>query len=98
ALLGKEIADGIGAAFGELLIEVVAADAVGVAFDLEREAGMRKDDAGNFGELLARAGLERVAAGVEENVRHIDDEAAGGVASLQNGIELIEKLGAKLGF
>src|SRR5437016_6963780 len=39
ALLGEKIADGIGAAFGELLIEILAADAVGVTFDLEREAG-----------------------------------------------------------
>src|SRR5882762_1487394 len=98
ALLGKKIADGIGAAFGELLIEIVAADAVGVTLDLEREAGMRKDDAGNFGELLARAGLERVTTGVKEHVRHIDDEAAGGVAGLQDGVQLAEELGAKLAF
>src|SRR6266478_3914733 len=98
ALLGEKIADGIGAAFGELLIEIVAADAVGVTLDLEREAGMGEDDAGNFGELFAGAGLERVAAGVEEHVGHIDDEAAGGVARLQNGIQLAEQLGAQLGF
>src|SRR5438309_11560719 len=59
---------------------------------------MRENDAGNFGELFARAGLERVAAGVKEHIRHVDDEAASGVAGLQNGIELIEELGAKLGF
>src|SRR6267378_3017626 len=80
ALLRKEIADGIGAAFGELLVEIVAADAVGVALDLERQAGMREDDAGNFGELFACAGLEGVAAGVKKNIRHVDDEAASGVA------------------
>ena len=34
ALLGQEITHGIGAAFGELLIEVIATDAVGVALDL----------------------------------------------------------------
>ncbi len=49
ALLGEKIADGIGAVVGELLIEFVAADAVRVALDLQREAGMREDDAGNFG-------------------------------------------------
>src|SRR5947208_110261 len=70
----------------------------GENLDVTREAGMRENDAGNFGELFARAGLERVAAGVKEHVRHVDDEAASGVASLQNGIELIEKLGAKLRF
>jgi hypothetical protein len=98
ALLGQEVTDGVGAAFGELLVEVIAADTVGVAFDLEREAGMREDDTGNFGELFAGAGLECVAAGVKEHIGHVDDEAAGGVARLQNGIELAEKLGAKLGF
>jgi len=98
ALLGEKIADGIGAALGELLIEIIATDAVGVAFDLEREAGMREDDAGNFGELFARAGLERVAAGVKEDIGHVDDEAAGGIAGLQNGIQLREELRAKLGF
>ena len=58
---------------------------------------MREDDAGDFGELFAGAGLERVATSVKEHVRHIDDEPAGGVARLQNGIQLAEKLGAKLG-
>src|SRR4029077_6812214 len=33
-----------------------------------------------------------------EDVRHVDDKAAGGVASLQNGVELFEELGAQLGF
>src|SRR6267142_5034251 len=98
ALFGEKIADGIGAAFGELLVEIVAADAVRVALDLKREARMREDDAGDFGEFFARARLERVAAGVKKNVRHVDDEAASGVASLQNGIELTEELGTKLGF
>src|SRR5260370_21935627 len=66
ALFGKEIADGVRAALGKLLIEFVAADAIGVALDLEQEAGMREDNAGNFGEFFAGAGLERVAAGVEK--------------------------------
>src|SRR5216684_2646831 len=98
ALLGEKIADGVGAAFGELLIEIVAADTVRVTLDLQSQAGMREDDAGNFGEFFAGAGLEGVAAGVKEHVGHIDDETAGGVAGLQNGIQLAEKLGAKLSF
>src|SRR5258708_35012788 len=96
-LLGEKIADGIGAVFGELLIEIVAADTVRVTFDLESEAGMRENDAGNFGEFFAGAGLEGVAAGVEEHIGHIDDETASGVAGLQNGIQLAEKLGANVG-
>src|SRR5258708_18860498 len=59
---------------------------------------MREDDAGDFGEFFAGAGLERVAASVKEHVGHVDDEAASGIAGLQNGIQLREKLGAKLGF
>src|SRR5216683_1778655 len=98
ALFSEKFAHGTGAALGKLLIEFVAADAVGVAFDLKHEAGMRENDAGNFREFFARAGLERVAAGVKENIRHIDDEAAGGVAGLQNGIQLREELRAKLTF
>jgi len=34
----------------------------------------------------------------KENVRHIHDEAAGGIVGLQDGVELREKLSAKLGF
>src|ERR1700682_3736552 len=41
ALLGEKITHGIGAAFGKLLIEIVAADAVRVTLDLERKRGMR---------------------------------------------------------
>src|SRR5579859_4687210 len=44
ALFGEEVADGIGAAFGELLIEVVGADAVGVTFDLQSEAAVGKEN------------------------------------------------------
>src|SRR5579859_6135111 len=98
ALFGEEVADGIGAAFGELLIEVVGADAVGVTFDLECEAAVGEENSGNFGQLFARAGFERGTPRVEEHVRHIDDEATGGVTSLQNGIELFQELRAQLGF
>ena len=98
AVFGEKIADRVGSAFGELLIEFIAANAVGVAFNLKRKAGMGENDAGDFGEFFAGARLKRVTAGVEKHVRHIHDEAAGGVAGLQNGIELAEKLGAQLGF
>src|SRR5260370_12073964 len=64
ALFGEKIADGVCPALGELLIEFVAAAAIGVALDLEQEAGMREDNAGNFAEFFPGAGLERVPAGV----------------------------------
>src|SRR5205085_1467454 len=98
AVLREEVADGIGAALRELLVEVVAADAVRMTFNLHGQAGVRKHNAGDFREFFAGAGLERVAAGVKKNVGHVHDEAAGRVAGLQNGIELREKLRAKLTF
>src|SRR5208282_4667926 len=96
SLLGKKIAHRVGAAFGELLIEFVAANAVGVTFDLQCEAGMRQKNAGYLGQFFARPGFKRVAAGIEKDVRHVHDQAAGGIARLQNGIQLCEKLSAKL--
>src|SRR5438105_3250148 len=96
ALLGQKITHGVGTALGELLVEFLTADAVRVALDLEREARMREKDARNFCQLFAGPGLQRVAAGGKEHVGHVHDEAAGGIARLQNGIQLREKLSAEL--
>src|SRR5579885_3614674 len=57
---------------------------------------MGQQDAGNLGELFASAGLEVGTAGIEEHVGHIDDEAASGIAGLQDGVELLQKLRAEL--
>src|ERR1700719_2893029 len=40
--------------------------------------------------------LPKPVAVVEEHVRHIHDEAAGGVASFQDQVKLLEETGAKL--
>src|SRR5215471_3502473 len=98
AVCRKKFADGVSAAFGELLIEFVAADAVGVPLDLQRETRMREQNTGNLCELLARAGLQRKAASVKKYVGHIHDKTARGIARLQDGIQLSEKLRAKLRF
>jgi len=60
AFFGEVIADGVAERRSESCwVEVVGADAVGVAFDLEDEAFVGQEDAGNFGELFAvRPGLE----------------------------------------
>ena len=52
------------------------------------QAGMRKDDAADFRELLARSGLQRIFSGVKQHVRHIDDKAARAVTSLEDEIQL----------
>ncbi len=63
-LLNEVVANGLGAMLGELLVVVVAADAVGVAFDGDVQRGIGEDDAGNFREALAGSGkkLETAAA------------------------------------
>ena len=49
AFFGEVVANGIGAAFGELLIEIVGADAVGVTFDLQRQPSVGEKNSRNFG-------------------------------------------------
>ena len=71
SLLNEIIADGLGAMLGELLIVVVGADAVGVAFDGDVQRGLGEDDAGNFGEALTGSREQFEAAAAEQDVRHI---------------------------
>src|SRR5260370_38199954 len=67
ALLGEKVADGIGAAFGELLVEIVAADAGGLAFDLERNARTRANVSGNFGAFFGGHCLAGADARLEQD-------------------------------
>src|SRR5258708_7960351 len=87
ALLGEKVADGIGAALGKLLIEIVAANAVGVALDLERETGMREVAAGDCSEFFAGAARQRVSSPVNAHVGHRDADAATGMPGRTNGIQ-----------
>ena len=80
---------------GELLIVIVAAYAIGVALDGQRQCGIGEDDAGNLGKFFARRRTKREFGGIEKDVRHIDDKAASSVACLQDGVELDEQAGAK---
>ncbi len=53
------------------------------------QTGIREQDARHLRELLPRARLQGEAIGVKENIRHVYDEAASRVASLQNAVELL---------
>ena len=44
------------------------------------------------------SGPQREFAGVEEDVRHIHDQAAGRIAGLQNGVELLQQLDSQFHF
>ncbi len=70
------------------MVIVVTAHVVGEAFHFHLQAGVTGDDAGNLGEFLSGTGTERVFAGIEEHVRHVHDEAASCVASLEDQVEL----------
>src|SRR5712671_5799961 len=59
---------------------------------------MRENYSRDFRELFASSRLERIFAGVEKHVRHIYDQAARGLPCLQNRIQLLAKLLAKLRF
>ncbi len=45
--------------------------------------------------FLARLRAKCVLAGVEENIRPVDDQAARRVASLEDGVELLQQAGAE---
>ena len=66
ALRQQVIAHCAGALLGELLVVLVAADAIGVAFQLDLEAGISQQNAGDLGHLFAGAGLQRVLVEVEQ--------------------------------
>jgi len=85
-----------GALFRKVLIERFGADAIGVAFDSQFERRITEHDAGYFGQFFAGQRAERVPAGVQDYVRHVHDKTAGGVASFQDQVELLEETGAKL--
>lgn len=72
------------------LVIGIATNAVRVSLDSECERGIGEHDATDLCQLLARQRTKGVLGGVEENVRHVDDEAARGVASLENGIEFLQ--------
>ena len=82
----------------EPLIEIVASPAVGVTFHLHLQRRISEQDAGNFRKLLARSGLQGVAAGVKEHVGHIYDQSPDSVVRLQNGAELLQELFAQFRF
>src|SRR6186713_3464491 len=50
---------------------------------------MRGQNAGDSRQLLARAWLQRRAAGIEQHVRDVDDEATSRFARLENHTELL---------
>ena len=88
ALGDQEVADRIGTVFRELLVILVASDAVGVSLDLHLQTGIGLQDSGDLGQAELGVGLQSVSASVEEDVGHVDDEAAGRFASGQDAVKL----------
>ena len=59
---------------------------------------MAGDDAGHFGQLLARQRAQRIFPGVEQDIRHVHDQTAHRVPGLKNGIELSQQLRSQFRF
>ena len=66
-----------------------------IALNCQLEVRVGKNDSGYFGQLFTRQRAERVLAGVEEHIRQVHDEAASGIASRKDGVELLQQFGAK---
>src|SRR5437879_5449280 len=96
SLLHEVVANRLGAQLREALVVFVAANAVGVSFHRDVQAGIRENDAGNFRQALAGSGSEFVTAAAEQDIRHIGDKSAGGVASRKNRVELLQEAFAKV--
>src|ERR1700751_3281848 len=73
SLLHEIIANDSGTLLGEILVVFVAADAVGVSFDGEVQAGIGEHDAANFGQALAGGGQKLEAAAAEQDIGHVGD-------------------------
>ena len=68
-----------------------------MALQLKLQAGIRQQNSGNFGHLLAGAGLQRVFIEIEEHVVDIHDQAAGAFLGLQDRVQLLHQALAQLG-
>ena len=84
ALAQQIIAYGARARVAELQVISFAADAIGVAIYFQPQAWVREDDTRYFRELFARGRTQSVLVEIEQDVRHVDDQSAGGVAGFQD--------------
>ena len=83
---------------GKPLVEFVAADAVGVSLDLNFQVRIGEHDSGDSGQAFAGGLLQSVLTGIEEHVRHADDEAAVSIFGLEHLIQLLQQASAHLFF
>ena len=68
-----------------------------MSFQLDLQSGISQQNAGDFCQLLAGAGLQRVLVEVEENVINVDDQAAGGFSRFEDHVQLLAQPFTKLG-
>src|SRR5271170_6909432 len=66
SLFGQVVTHGCAAVFRKLLVVIIAADAVGIAFHRQSQTRMARDDSRHLGELLASGRPERVLGRVEQ--------------------------------
>ena len=87
----KIIPNCICAALRQLEVVIIAADAVSVAFDVHVKGRVHRKDARNLRELLLGARFQRGLIEVEQDVGEAHNEAASGIPSLQNHVQLFSQ-------
>ena len=81
---------------GESQVVLLAADAIGMALYFDLQTGMARDDARHPRQLFTGTRFQRVSGSVEQDIGHVHDQSTGGIARLQDRVELIEQLLAEL--
>ena len=66
-----------------------------MALGLELQTRVVEDDAGEAGQFLAGELAQGKAAGIEEDIAHVDNEATLGVTGVEHGVELLQQAGAQ---
>ena len=89
-LMDEIITHRSGSLLGEVLVILLATHAVGMAFDLQFQPRVSQENTGHFGQPLPCQRPQGILGRVKENIRHINDEAAGSIASFENQVKLAQ--------
>src|SRR5579872_1103847 len=91
ALLYEVSANRTGTILRQSLVHDIAADVIGVSTDFDIETRVGEQDAGNFGQLLARTRCQGILSSVKKHIGHADDKTSCCITSLKNRVQLLRQ-------
>ena len=91
SLLDQEGSNRIRACLGQALVKLESAHIVRVSLDVDVQVRIGKKNSRHFREPFPSAHLQGVLAGIEKNIRHINDQTTGSFPRLQDLVELLQK-------